>query len=85
MKIALNTILVAAVCGVVSLPAHAVGSFEVAADNCYASGQQYAASQGATLVAAEATTRNGAAVCKVVILKQSSDSRPKREVAYIPQ
>lgn len=59
---------------------------ELAADNCFAVGQSYAASQGATLVAAEAATQNGASVCKVVVLMQTGNGgRPKREVVYIPQ
>lgn len=61
-------------------------TIELAADNCFAAGQRYAAQQASTLVAAEAASRNGQPVCKVVILTQAKNGeRPKREVVYIPQ
>lgn len=58
----------------------------LAADNCFAVGQQYAQQRGSTLVAAEPAVDGGKNVCKVVVLEPASNGgRPKREIVYIPQ
>lgn len=70
----------------IALPTMATTERAFAAQSCFQVGQNYANSVGASLAAAEDATKNGAAVCKVVVLVQSSDgSRPKREVVYLPR
>lgn len=85
-KLFKHTMSAALFLSAMSYSAHSAQAIELAADNCFAAGQQYAARQASTLVAAEATTQGGQNVCKVVILTQANNGeRPKREVAYIPQ
>jgi hypothetical protein len=52
----------------------------LAAENCFAVGQQVAADRGATLASAEAVTKDGQTMCKVVLLiPGESGQRPRRE------
>lgn len=86
IKLFKYTMSAALLLSAMSFPAQSAETIRLAADNCFAAGQQYAARQAATLVAAEATTRGGQMMCKVVILTQAKNGeRPKREVAFIPQ
>ncbi len=56
------------------------------ADTCFTAGQKLAASQGATLVGAEAASQDGKPVCKVIMLvPDASGGRPKREVIFVDQ
>lgn len=69
-------------------PAIPAGAQElmVAQDSCFAAGQKYSNAEGATLVGAESTTKDGKSVCKVVVLYEASNgNRPRREIVYLPQ
>ncbi|WP_192181058.1 hypothetical protein [Mesorhizobium amorphae] len=58
----------------------------VAADDCYAIGQQVAEQNGGTLAKASQSTRGGQAVCVIVVLVPGKNGqRPRRSEIVVPQ
>lgn len=57
---------------------------QLAADNCYAVGQQVAARRGAQLASAQAVKQDGQTVCRIVLLIPGQDGqRPRREEVVV--
>jgi hypothetical protein len=67
------------------LPAATGDSYDVAAADCYAVGEQVAAQYGGTLAKASASNRGGQTVCHIVVLVPGKDGqRPRRIQVDVP-
>ena len=68
-----------------TLPAGAGDSYDVAAADCYAVGEQVAAQYGGTLAKASASNRGGQTVCHIVVLVPGKGGqRPRRIQVDVP-
>ena len=66
--------------------ANAAPGVEIVQDACFTLGQKTASGRGATLVSATATTADGKAACKIVLLVPGKDGeRPRRETVIVEQ
>jgi hypothetical protein len=68
-----------------ALPAADDGTFQTAAADCYAIGEQVAAQNGGTLAKASQANRGGQTVCVIVVLVPGKDGqRPRRVQVVVP-
>lgn len=86
-------VLALATAGLLASPAIALPATEpsvdqpvvLAANDCYAIGQQVAAQNGGTLAKASQATRGGQQVCVIVVLVPGKDGqRPRRSEIVVP-